>query len=110
MKPRIRLAIFSLMLLFTLFAAPVVSAHPLGNFTINHYDGIHVAADHISVDYVLDMAEIPAFQEMSLLPKGADGKPDPAVLPGYATQQCHSIAVDLSLQENGRPAALSLSR
>ena len=40
-----------------------VLAHPLGNFTINHYAGIAIAPDEIRLDVVIDMAEIPAFQE-----------------------------------------------
>ncbi|MBV8886635.1 MAG: hypothetical protein JO235_21930, partial [Chroococcidiopsidaceae cyanobacterium CP_BM_RX_35] len=46
---------------------PVASAHPLGNFTINHYAGLQVAQDGIGIDYVLDMAEISAFQEINHL-------------------------------------------
>ena len=38
------------------------SAHPLGNFTINHYAGIELAGDRVYVRYVLDLAEIPTFQ------------------------------------------------
>ena len=38
-------------------------AHPLGNFTINHYAGIRVTPDTVRLDVVLDYAEIPAFQE-----------------------------------------------
>ena len=38
------------------------SAHPLGNFTINHYDRIEPSGDRLYVLYVLDMAEIPTFQ------------------------------------------------
>ena len=38
------------------------SAHPLGNFTVNHYAGIEVAGDRLYVRYVLDLAEIPTFQ------------------------------------------------
>ena len=38
------------------------SAHPLGNFTVNHYAGIELAGDTIYVRYVLDLAEIPTFQ------------------------------------------------
>ena len=38
------------------------SAHPLGNFTVNHYAGIEVAGDRVYVRYVLDLAEIPTFQ------------------------------------------------
>jgi nickel/cobalt transporter (NicO) family protein len=42
--------------------APGASAHPLGNFTVNHYAGIELAGSRIYVHYVLDLAEIPAFQ------------------------------------------------
>ena len=41
----------------------VAAAHPLGNFTINHYDGVQVSGAELRVDYVLDMAEIPTFEE-----------------------------------------------
>jgi ABC-type nickel/cobalt efflux system permease component RcnA len=38
-------------------------AHPLGNFTVNHYAGIEVAGNRVYVRFVLDLAEIPTFQE-----------------------------------------------
>jgi nickel/cobalt transporter (NicO) family protein len=38
-------------------------AHPLGNFTVNHYLGVVVRPTEVTLDYVVDMAEIPAFQE-----------------------------------------------
>lgn len=38
------------------------SAHPLGNFTVNHYAGLELAGDRVYVRYVLDLAEIPTFQ------------------------------------------------
>ena len=40
----------------------VVLAHPLGNFTINHYAGLRVEPDQVLLDIVIDEAEIPAFQ------------------------------------------------
>ena len=44
-------------------ALPVAAAaHPLGNFTVNHYAGIELAGDRVYVRYVLDLAEIPTFQ------------------------------------------------
>ena len=56
-----------LMLLLGLVAALVApaaaNAHPLGNFTVNRFSGIELSGDRIYVKYVLDMAEIPAFQE-----------------------------------------------
>jgi nickel/cobalt transporter (NicO) family protein len=38
------------------------SAHPLGNFTVNHYAGIELAGDRVYVLYALDLAEIPTIQ------------------------------------------------
>src|SRR4030095_6029780 len=53
-----------------LFAALIVanpqpgSAHPLGNFSISQYTGIHIGDDAIALRYFIDMAEIPTFQEL----------------------------------------------
>jgi nickel/cobalt exporter len=38
-------------------------AHPLGNFTVNRYSRVEISGDRVYVLYVLDMAEIPAYQE-----------------------------------------------
>ncbi|MEV5878184.1 nickel transporter [Streptomyces sp. NPDC052101] len=38
------------------------SAHPLGNFTVNRYDGLVAAPGRLRVDHVEDLAEIPATQ------------------------------------------------
>jgi ABC-type nickel/cobalt efflux system permease component RcnA len=38
------------------------AAHPLGNFTVNHYAGIEIAGDVVYVRFSLDLAEIPTFQ------------------------------------------------
>ncbi len=38
--------------------------HPMGNFSISHYAGIHIRPDSVELDYLIDMAEIPTFQEM----------------------------------------------
>jgi ABC-type nickel/cobalt efflux system permease component RcnA len=45
-------------------AAPAVaSAHPLGNFSINHLARVSVSSDRVDVRYILDEAEIPTFQQ-----------------------------------------------
>src|SRR5215467_2059638 len=44
------------------------SAHPLGNFSINHLDQLKVSSGRVDVTYVLDQAEIPTFQERGLSP------------------------------------------
>jgi nickel/cobalt exporter len=48
--------------LVALAVPAIASAHPLGNFTINHSSSAIVSGDRVYVHYVLDMAEIPTFQ------------------------------------------------
>jgi ABC-type nickel/cobalt efflux system permease component RcnA/high-affinity nickel permease len=55
--------------IISLFAGLILSsassfAHPMGNFSINHYAKITVGRASIEIRYLIDMAEIPAFQEM----------------------------------------------
>ena len=43
--------------------APVAAqAHPLGNFTINHFARVEVSGHRLYIRYVLDLAEIPTYQ------------------------------------------------
>jgi len=45
-------------------AAPTsAAAHPLGNFTVNRFSGITLSGRDVYVHYVLDLAEIPTYQE-----------------------------------------------
>jgi nickel/cobalt exporter len=45
-------------------AAPAVAAaHPLGNFTVNRFSEITLSGRDVYVHYVLDLAEIPTYQE-----------------------------------------------
>jgi ABC-type nickel/cobalt efflux system permease component RcnA len=57
-----RLAALAVVVLAVLLAPAIAGAHPLGNFTINHYAGIEVAGSDIYVRYALDVAEIPTYQ------------------------------------------------
>ena len=36
----------------------------MGNFSISHYTGIRVEPTYIEFRYIIDMAEIPTYQEM----------------------------------------------
>jgi nickel/cobalt transporter (NicO) family protein len=42
------------------------AAHPLGNFTVNHYDGLRLHADRVELLAVVDHAEIPTLQQPRL--------------------------------------------
>ena len=57
----IRTLLLALVALALLPAA--ASAHPLGNFSVNHLSRVSVSSDRIDVRYVLDEAEIPTFQQ-----------------------------------------------
>ena len=64
-------------LAFALFASLIpreAQAHPLGNFTINHYSRLEFADEKARIDYVLDFAEIPTFQQKGRLDPNDDGK------------------------------------
>jgi ABC-type nickel/cobalt efflux system permease component RcnA len=37
-------------------------AHPMGNFSVNHYSRLHFRQAGVELTYVLDLAEIPTFQ------------------------------------------------
>ena len=81
-----------LLALGMLAAFPLVaSAHPLGNFTVNHYSGIVLAGAQFRVHYVLDMAEIPAFQEKQTFT-------DPQA---YAGRVAADIGRNLDIQVDG---------
>src|SRR6266568_4784958 len=54
----------TLFLLMTIMTAIPCLGHPMGNFSINHYAGITIERDFVEVHYLLDIAEIPTFQEM----------------------------------------------
>src|SRR4051812_18503798 len=95
-----RLAI-ALALLAAWLLPAVASAHPLGNFTVNHYTRIEPAGDRVRLIYVLDMAEIPTFQEQ---PRYQDNPER------YADDRAEEIRQNLHLVLNGAPAALRLEQ
>ena len=104
-----RLITIPIVLWLSLALPTVVWAHPLGNFTINHYAGLQVNRDAISVDFVLDMAEIPAFQEITIFDTNGNGQPDAAEADAYSAQKCQSLKPDLNLLLNNKPLALTLT-
>jgi nickel/cobalt exporter len=73
------------------------SAHPLGNFTVNRYARIEVSAGRIRVYYVLDEAEIPAFQDRGALNSDRSG---------FLRSRVDEIARNLSLAIDGSKLTL----
>ena len=50
--------------LLAVLSAAFAAAHPLGNFSANHYMKFEIGSDGIDMVYVLDLAEIPTFELM----------------------------------------------
>jgi nickel/cobalt exporter len=53
------IALFSLLLV-----SPTAFAHPMGNFSVNHYAKIRIEQTSVEILYLVDRAEIPTYQEM----------------------------------------------
>src|SRR6476646_4677890 len=75
---------FLLIVLCCVASAGYALAHPLGNFTINHYSHIEIGERQIKLRYVIDMAEIPTFQELQTIDTDDDHKASEAELKVYA--------------------------
>lgn len=90
------------------FAAQAV-AHPLGNFTINHFARIEVSSENINIRYVVDMAEIPTFQELQSLDVNSEGKPTSAALDAYLERVAHQYAAAIMLDVDGARIPLEVS-
>jgi hypothetical protein len=43
--------------------AAALAAHPLGDFSVNHYDGLTIHPDRIEHLAIVDSAEIPTLQQ-----------------------------------------------
>jgi ABC-type nickel/cobalt efflux system permease component RcnA len=94
--------------LATLLPASVV-AHPLGNFTINHYAAIRVESGRILLDVVIDQAEIPTFQARFDFDMDGDASlSDEEIETGRVTA-CEGIAGSLTLTAGGQALTPRLS-
>jgi hypothetical protein len=69
---------FLSLLTVCLLLGPRSLAHPMGNFSVNHYSKISVESDGIRISYIIDLAEIPTYQELQQGNVTADVA-DPAV-------------------------------
>src|SRR5271170_2584940 len=87
-----------------LVCTPVAVAHPMGNFSVNHYAKIDLQRDRITIRYVIDLAEIPAYQEMQEAGIQPEAN-DPAVS-RYIAKRGRELAGGLILTLNGETLPL----
>jgi ABC-type nickel/cobalt efflux system permease component RcnA len=96
------------LLALALAAVPaLVAAHPLGNFTVNRWAGLAVAPGTLTIRYVVDMAEIPAFQELRAVDGDGNGTVDAGERRAYLDRMAADLGRGLTLLLDGRPVPLA---
>ena len=102
------LVLWFLLALFLIGNTRPTSAHPLGNFTINHLAKIQTSRGVIRVRYVLDIAEIPAFGILQT--SSRDGVWNERELDTWAASEVPLVVQGLHVDVDGGRATLSLLR
>ncbi|MFI0769388.1 sulfite exporter TauE/SafE family protein [Streptomyces sp. NPDC021218] len=77
-------------------------AHPLGNFTVNRYDGLVVTPGTLRIDHVEDLAEIPSAQAKPEIDRDGDDTLSGRELDAWAARRCASAAEGARLTVDGR--------
>lgn len=103
-----RLRVFALGFLLVIAATlpKLALAHPMGNFSVNHYSRVEVKPDRVDVIYLLDIAEIPTYQEMRA--DGIEANPDDPKVKDYGERRAQIFKDGLSLQIDGKAIPLRL--
>ena len=84
-------------------SAAAAMAHPMGNFSVNHYARFTPAGNVVKIRYVLDLAEIPTFELMQEWGAGADPKE-------MALKQARIWAANLAVTAGGHPVAIRVEK
>jgi ABC-type nickel/cobalt efflux system permease component RcnA len=101
-RPMLR---FWLLLLLALGTARIGYAHPMGNFSINHYAGIRLEKDAVELRYIIDQAEIPTYQQIQEAGIVAQVG-DPSLRP-YLARQAALWKGSLLVEIDGEPVRLA---
>jgi ABC-type nickel/cobalt efflux system permease component RcnA len=72
-------------------------AHPLGDFSVNQYEGLTLRLDRVEVTAVVDTAEVPTMQERTRVDANDDGMVDEAERAAYAVTSCRGLARDFEV-------------
>jgi nickel/cobalt exporter len=86
----------------------VALAHPLGNFTINHYAGIRVSPDRVALDVVIDSAEIPTVMARQRIDADGDGRVSDQEIETERQVACVRLATALDLTVAGTRLPLTV--
>jgi nickel/cobalt transporter (NicO) family protein len=88
---------------------PRAEAHPLGTFTVNQYSRIEVGRDTIHLRYIVDMAEIPALDELMAIDTNRDETVSGAEQAAYLARQTSALVRGLRLTVGGSAADLHVA-
>jgi len=91
-----------ILVLLTVSFAAGLFAHPMGNFSVNHFAKLTVTDRGVRLNYVVDLAEIPTFELLRdwNLERGSP-RPD---LDREAGEQARTWLGNLKISSNGKPA------
>ena len=92
-----------------LLVPPVpASAHPLGNFTVNQHTVLRVERESVTVNLIVDMAEIPAFQARSEIDGDGNQHVDRREAERYRTRACATLAGGTAVRLDGEALGLQV--
>jgi len=84
-------------------------AHPMGNFSINHYARFEAQRDRLTLRYVLDFAEIPTVSERKALDADNSNEINAIERNRYLNAKAVQLRVGLSLTINNQPTTLKVT-
>ena len=102
-----RFWIFVCLLAAALFCVHPAAAHPMGNFSINHYARFEAQKSELKLRYALDFAEIPAADQMAKLDANGDDKVSASEKTAYLNSAVPQFLRALSLQIDGNAVDLT---
>src|SRR5215469_3941231 len=82
-------------------------AHPLGNFTINHFARVEVGLNQIRLRFVVDMAEISTIQQLQSAGAVNASRPTQEELDSYLARAADEYRQGLITTVDGRRLELS---
>ncbi len=94
-------------LAFVLPLRAQTSAHPLGNFTINHFTQLSFSGRTVLLHYVVDIAEIPTYDEIKVMDTNGDRVVDQSEKDVYLPKRVGQLRAGLHLTSDGRELPLT---
>jgi len=96
----------AILLLAVSLMTPAAFAHPMGNFSVNHYSKISFESDGIRIQYIIDLAEIPTYQELQQ--NNLNAKTDDPRVASFLSSRGEALGRGLSVAVDATPLSLNL--